>query len=156
MRAFTAMQAMLIARETGTRLSAKQSVAIGFSLAAAILLLGPYTGYSPAAIDMWYPTAYFTNFSELVERFGLAPYYISRLPYILPGVAVYSILTPHFANFALNLACFGTTVSGLLFVASGQLPGRWATALTVLLALNSYLPTIATAQRLPTSSPAWR
>jgi hypothetical protein len=121
------------------RMTGKSCVAIGLSMAAAILLFGPYTNYSPPAVDMWFPTGFFTNFSDMVERFGLTYYQASRLPYVLPGVAIYAIFTPKAANFLLNLASFGTSVSALLVIASRQLDRRWSLALTCLFAFNSYL-----------------
>src|SRR5713101_933374 len=63
------------------------------------LSVGPFTNYSPAGfLDPWIYTGYFTNFSDLVQRFGM-PYYPSRLPYVLFGVSVYSVFSPIVANF---------------------------------------------------------
>jgi hypothetical protein len=73
---------------------------------------GPYSNYSGEGfLDPWIPTGYFLDFKEMVERSGFL-YYVSRLPYILVGLILYSIFVPHVANFALNvlflwLACLG-------------------------------------------------
>jgi len=120
-------------------MNCRACAAIGFSIAAAIFLAGPYTNYSPPAVDMWFSTGYFTNFTDLVQRYGLTYYYVSRLPYILPGVGIYAVFAPKVANFVLNLASFGTTVTALLIIASRLLDRRWAIALTCLFAFNSYI-----------------
>jgi hypothetical protein len=121
------------------RMSARQCLAIGFSIAAATLLLGPYTNYSPPAVDMWFATGYFTNPDDLIQRFGLTYYQASRLPYILPGAALYAAFTPKVANFAINLVVLGTAASSLLAIAVREVDRRWAIALAVLFTLNSYL-----------------
>ena len=69
--------------------SAKQCAAItaaGFVGSLLFLLLGPYTNFSAnGALDPWFYTGYFTNFSYMVQHYGHT-YYVSRLPWILPGV----------------------------------------------------------------------
>src|SRR5580765_9046317 len=67
-----------------------------------VLWIGPFTNYAPAGfLDPWIYTGYFTNFTDLVTRFGM-PYYVSRLPYVLFGRAVYAVFTPWVANFLIN------------------------------------------------------
>jgi hypothetical protein len=73
-------------------------------ISSLVLLLGPFTNYSPAGfIDPWIDTGYFTNFPDLVHRFGM-PYYPTRLPYILFGVLMYAVFSPVVANFVVNLS----------------------------------------------------
>src|SRR5215831_5031319 len=68
------------------------------------LLAGPYSNYGAAGLlDPWFYTGYFTNFSYLVRQFG-PTYFVSRLPWILPGVAAFRVAPPEAASVLLNLA----------------------------------------------------
>jgi hypothetical protein len=88
-------------------------VIFGFSL--LVQLAGPYGNVSAVGtLDPWFYTGYFQNFGDLVDRFG-APYYVTRLPYILVGVAVYTVFSPLVANLVLN-ALLLTSVLGPLFL----------------------------------------
>src|SRR5690242_9716994 len=70
----------------------------------AFLLLGPYSNYGPAGfLDPWFYTGYFTNFAYLVRQFG-PTYFVSRLPWILPGLAAFAVAPPETASVLLNLA----------------------------------------------------
>jgi hypothetical protein len=109
-------------------------------LAFAVLYwsFGPYSNYSAEQqLDPWIPTGYFLDFKDMIERFGF-PYYVSRLPYILVGLSLYSIFVPHVANFALNvvflwLACLG------LYGATERPFGRAPAAIaTVAFAFSTY------------------
>ena len=119
----------------------KACIGIGFLITMAQLLLGPYTNYSPiVGSDAWFPTGYFVNFTDLLWRTGPL-YYVSRLPYTLPGIATYLVFTPKVANFLLNLASLGVSITALLVIASRGLDRRWAVALAILFVTNAYLLT---------------
>jgi len=67
------------------------------------LLFGPYSnfGTDDGYLDPWYYTGYFTNFSYLLRHYGFT-YYVSRLPWIVPGVLAYKIASPYAATILLN------------------------------------------------------
>ena len=103
-----------------------------------LLGLGPFTNYSPAGfLDPWIPTGYFLNFYDLHERFGY-PYYVSRLPYILVGLSIYSILTPILANFILNVLSLWSACLGVFFSTRASVGVGAAAVATVAFATNSY------------------
>lgn len=75
------------------------------------LAYGPFGIYSPiGTLDPWFYTGYFTNFSYLLLHRGVT-YYVSRLPWIIPGRFAYSIASPEFATLLLCTAI--ATASGL-------------------------------------------
>jgi hypothetical protein len=100
-------------------------------ISSLVLLLGPFTNYSPAGfIDPWVDTGYFTNFADLVHRFGM-PYYPTRLPYILFGVLMYALFSPLVANFVINLAIL-TAGSTALYNIVARHQGRLVATVTAL------------------------
>ena len=88
--------------------------AVAFLAALATVLLwldfGPFAIYPSAGfIDPWFYPGYFPNFSYLLAHSGFT-YYVSRLPWILPGRAAFGIASPELASL---LLCAGiVTVSG--------------------------------------------
>jgi hypothetical protein len=100
-----------------------------FSSAILFLLLGPYSNFSAAGyIDPWLYTGYFTHFTYLVQHYGLN-YYVSRLPWILPGLAVFQVATPAAASVILNaliLACCMTALWLIITWHYGKLPAALA------------------------------
>lgn len=66
----------------------------------------PHTGF----IDPWFYTGYFTNFSYLLAQRGFT-YYVSRLPWILPGRAAFKIAGPELGS--LLLCAMLVMVSGI-------------------------------------------
>ena len=88
------------------------------SLATSILflLLGPYSNFSAAGyLDPWIYTGYFTHFSYLVQHWGLT-YYVSRLPWIVPGLLVFKVATPAAASVLLNALIMASSVTALYFI----------------------------------------
>jgi hypothetical protein len=75
------------------------------------LIFGPFAIYQPIGyLDPWFYTGYFTNFSYLLLHRGFV-YYVSRLPWIIPGRIAFSIANPEVASL---LLCAGIlTVSGI-------------------------------------------
>jgi hypothetical protein len=99
------------------------------AISSLVLLLGPFTNYSPAGfLDPWIDTGYFTNFADMVHRFGM-PYYSTRLPYILFGVLMYALFSPLVANFAINLSIL-TAGSAALYCIVARYEGRLVAAVT--------------------------
>lgn len=87
------------------------ALAAVFGTVALWLAYGPFSIYSPiGTLDPWFYTGYFTNFSYLLLHRGFS-YYVSRLPWIIPGRFVYSIASPEFATLLLCAAI--VTASGL-------------------------------------------
>src|SRR5271163_307883 len=79
----------------------------------AFLLLGPYSNFAPVGfLDPWYYTGYFLHFSYLVHTYG-PTYYVSRLPWILPGIAAFHLATPEVASVALNVAIIAVSAVSL-------------------------------------------
>jgi len=61
--------------------------------------------YNPVGyLDPWFYTGYFNNLAELYKWFG-PTYYLSRLPWIVPGYIAYHLLPAKWAYFALH-GCF--------------------------------------------------
>lgn len=48
----------------------------------------------------------FTNFRDLIERYGTAPYFFARLPWIMIGSVIYSLFTPVIATYILRFLVF--------------------------------------------------
>jgi hypothetical protein len=81
-----------------------------FGAVSVWLVFGPFAIYPPVGfIDPWFYTGYFTNFSYLLLHRGFS-YYVSRLPWIIPGRTAFGIASPELASL---LLCAGiVTVSG--------------------------------------------
>jgi hypothetical protein len=107
------------------------------------LAFGPLAVYAPVGfIDPWIYTGYFRNFAYLLLHHGFT-YYVSRLPWIIPGRFAFSIASPEFASLLLCAAV--VTVSGIsLYWAIrwhyGQVPGILA---ALALITNAYFMTAA-------------
>jgi hypothetical protein len=99
---------------------------------------GPFAIYPPIGfIDPWLYTGYFTNFDYLLMKHGFT-YYVSRLPWIIPGRIAFAIAEPSVASLLLCLAI--VTVSSLsLYKIIGWHYGRPPALLAVLaLITNAY------------------
>ncbi len=100
----------------------------------AFLLTGPYSNFAPVGfLDPWYYTGYFLHFRYLVDAYG-PTYYVSRLPWILPGLAAFHLAPPEAASVILNLAIVGTSAVSLYWTVRwfyGPPAGACAAALLV-------------------------
>jgi hypothetical protein len=109
--------------------------------AIAFWVFGPYFNYSPAgALDPWISVGYFLNFDDLVARYGF-PYYVSRIPFILTGLAFYGVFAPHVANFALHTFYLWLACLGLYGAAAGPFGKPAAIVATVAFAFSTYTAT---------------
>lgn len=91
---------------------------ISFGASALFLLLGPYSNFAPPGfIDPWVYTGYFTHFSYLLQHYGVT-YYVSRLPWIAPGLLVFKVLTPAAATVCLHALIVAASVTALYTVVS--------------------------------------
>lgn len=109
-----------------------------FFICAAWILFGPYSLYtSPSYIDPWIPLGYGTNFSELIKQYGV-PYYVSRLPWIVPVLIFHSIFNVTVAIVLVSfLKLFACT--GLLFLLVSKKYGTQVGLISsLLLLLNPY------------------
>jgi hypothetical protein len=94
----------------GVGKTAAKLVAV-FGAVALWLAYGPFGIYSPiGTLDPWFYTGYFTNFSYLLLHHGMT-YYVSRLPWIIPGRLAFAVASPEVATLLLCAAI--TTASGL-------------------------------------------
>jgi hypothetical protein len=87
-----------------------------FASSLGFLLLGPYHAFAAKGfLDAWVYTGYFTNFSYLVRHYGLT-YYVSRLPWIIPGLLAYHVSPPVVANLLLQALVMTVTAASLFWV----------------------------------------
>lgn len=104
----------------------------------AYLLVAPFSNFASASfLDPWIYTGYFTNFSYLLRQYGVT-YYVSRLPWIVPGLAVFHVAEPAAASIILNAAIIATSAASLYWIVrrhSGPIPAVLA---AVALAVNPY------------------
>ncbi len=84
-----------------------------FLVSLFFLLFGPYSNFGASGyLDPWFYTGYFTHFSYLLEHHGLT-YYVSRLPWIIPGVLIFKVASPAAASVILNALILACSVTGL-------------------------------------------
>lgn len=80
------------------------------------LAFGPFAIYSPIGfIDPWFYTGYFTNFQYLLLHDGFT-YYVSRLPWIIPGRIAFGILSPQPASLLLCAVIVTVSVISLYWM----------------------------------------
>jgi hypothetical protein len=116
------------------------AVVFATSLAAAILflLLGPYSNFGPAGfLDPWFYTGYFTHFSYLIHHYGIT-YYVSRLPWILPGLLVFKVATPAAATVILNALIMACSATALYFIVAWHYGKLAAVLACIALMTNPY------------------
>jgi len=103
------------------------------------LLLGPYSNFSAAGyLDPWLYTGYFTHFRYMVEHYGIN-YYVSRLPWVLPGLAVFQVAKPAAASVIVNALILACAVTALWHVVTWYY-GKWPALLAcIALVTNPYL-----------------
>ncbi len=109
-----------------------------FGAALVFLLLEPYSNFGPTGyLDPWFYTGYFTHFSYLLRHDGVT-YYVSRLPWILPGWLVFRLAPPAAATVLLNALIVAAAVTALFLIVQRRYD-TWAAALAcVALATNPY------------------
>lgn len=73
-------------------------------------------------LDPWIYTAAFTNFGAMYRLFG-STYYLSRLPWLIPGITVHSIFPPLVAFFVLHIV-FYVAASGFAYLLFRHFYGR--------------------------------
>jgi len=117
------------------------SVAVVLAILAAallFLLLGPYSNFGATGyLDPWLYTGYFTHFSYLLRHGGVT-YYVSRLPWIVPGWFVFKIAQPAAATILLNALIVAVSASSLYFIVYWRY-GKWPAVLAcIALATNPY------------------
>jgi len=80
------------------------------------LAFGPFAIYSPIGfIDPWLYTGYFTNFAYLLRHHGFT-YYVSRLPWIIPGRIAFGIFSPERASLLLCAVIVTVSVISLYWM----------------------------------------
>jgi hypothetical protein len=104
----------------------------------AFLLTGPYSNFAPVGfLDPWYYTGYFLHFRYLVHTFG-PTYYVSRLPWILPGLAAFHLAPPEAASVILNLAIVSVSAVSLYWAVRWFYGAPAGATAAVLLVTNPY------------------
>lgn len=87
-----------------------------FAVSLLFLLFGPYSNFAPAGfLDPWIYTGYFTHFSYQMHLAGVS-YYVSRLPWIIPGLLVFKIATPAAASVLLNALIMASSITAVYFI----------------------------------------
>ncbi|MGE5207622.1 MAG: hypothetical protein ACM3PW_18580 [Chlamydiota bacterium] len=100
---------ILLKQQAVMRASTPQAKAARIPQIMLLILLPPFAVwwskvplYNPVGyLDPWFYTGYFNNLLELYQRWG-STYYLSRLPWVLPGYAAYHLLAPKVAYFVLH------------------------------------------------------
>jgi hypothetical protein len=110
----------------------------------AFLLTGPYSNFAPVGfLDPWYYTGYFLHFRYLVQTYG-PTYYVSRLPWILPGLAAFRLAPPDAASVFLNLAIVSVSAVSLYWsVRWFYGPPAGATAAALLVTNPYFISTVS-------------
>ena len=110
----------------------------------AFLLIGPYSNFAPVGfLDPWYYTGYFLHFGYLVHTYG-PTYYVSRLPWILPGLAAFRIAPPEAASVLLNLAIVSMSAVSLYWsIRWFYGPPAGATAAAILVTNPYFVSTVS-------------
>jgi hypothetical protein len=110
------------------------------ALPAAMLwmALGPFVIYPPSGyIDPWIYTGYFTNFHHLMAHKGLT-YYVSRLPWILPGRLAFAIARPEVASLLLCGGIVAVSAVSLYWMVRWYYGRAPAVLASVMLVTNPY------------------
>ena len=114
-----------------------------FAVVILWLMFGPYALFPPAGyIDPWFYPGYFMNFSYLLNHYGVT-YYVSRLPWIVPGLAAFATTSPQVASLLLCAAIVTVTAVSLYWSVRwyyGRVPAVLA---AVALATNPYFMSTA-------------
>jgi hypothetical protein len=80
------------------------------------LQFGPYASYPlHGYTDPWFYIGYFTDYGRLLHEWGFT-YNISRLPWILPGMAMFHLLPPMWANMLLSALVMSASASALFLM----------------------------------------
>ena len=92
-----------------------------------LFITGSHFGF----IDPWVYTGFFLSFPRFLHDYA-GTYYVTRLPWILPGFVAHALLPPLAANYVLHLGLFYLLLLGLYrFISHGA--GRALALLVVLL-----------------------
>lgn len=135
----TVVEFLSVTGEPTPQQNLKRTFLFWLAFSAGLLWLGPFSNYSaPGSLDPWIYTGYFTNFHELVNRFGLF-YYPTRLPYVMFGVLMYKIFAPLAANYLINVTLLSIDTFSLYAILSRYTEGAVALVTTVAMACNAYL-----------------
>ena len=97
---------MQLTRNRGESAVLEAGLLIGLTaLTAAAYLWTEAPLFNPRGIDPWLYTALWTNFDQTYQLFE-GTYYVSRIPWIVPGYVLNSVLAPHVAALLLHGALF--------------------------------------------------
>lgn len=114
------------------------SLLIGLPAAMLWMAFGPFVIYPTAGyIDPWFYTGYFTNFHYLVSHLGFT-YYVSRLPWILPGRLAFAIASPEVASLLLCGGMVGVSAVSLYWTVRWYYGRTPALLAAVMLITNPY------------------
>jgi hypothetical protein len=106
--------------------------------AALFVTAGPYGNFAPAGfIDPWLYTGYFSNLPYMLRHYGLT-YYVSRLPWILPGRLAFLLASPQKASLFLNALLVAVCALSLYWIVRwyfGRVPAALA---SIALVTNLY------------------
>lgn len=110
-----------------------------FGAALFFFLAGPYSNFgAPGYLDPWIYTGYFMHFSYLVQHYGIN-YYVSRLPWIVPGLLMFKVATPAVASVILNALIMACGATAVYFIVSWHYSALPAMLACIALVTNPYL-----------------
>jgi len=119
------------------------SLLIALPAAMLWMAFGPFVIYPPSGhIDPWFYTGYFTNFHYLVSHLGFT-YYVSRLPWILPGRLAFFIASPQVASLLLCSGILAVSAVSLYWIVRWYYGRAPAALAAVVLATNPYFMSAA-------------
>jgi hypothetical protein len=102
------------------------------------LLFGPYTNFGGAGfLDPWFYTGYFTNFAYMMHHYG-QNYFVSRLPWIIPGLLAFRAAPPETASVLLNAAIVTVSLIALYWAVRWHYGRAPAVLACCALATNPY------------------
>ena len=102
------------------------------------MAFGPFVVYPTSGfIDPWLYTGYFTNFRYLLAHYGFT-YYVSRLPWILPGRLAFGIASPEGASLLLCSGIVAVSAVSLYWIVRWYYGRAPALLAAVVLIVNPY------------------
>ena len=115
------------------------SLLAAFPAAMLWMAFGPFVVYPPKGdIDPWFYTGYFSNFAYLLTKSGIT-YYVSRLPWILPGRLAFGIAGAEWGSLLLSAGLVTLGAVSLYWIVRWYYGGAPAALAAVAWCTNPYV-----------------